>query len=114
MIKKLKPFHARVVIETRRPTGLFYVHENGVYIGIDNSAGHAWVEEFTSLRQCKEWLRNPAMPVPSMDPEENGMSRITQTEELLAAAMRQGIRMGKITVKICLILSRILLCSARK
>ena len=54
MIKKLKPIHASVVIETRRPLGLFYVHENGVYVGIDNSAGHAWVEEFASLRQCKE------------------------------------------------------------
>lgn len=61
MIKKLKPIHASVVIETRRPLGLFYVHENAVYVGIDNSAGHAWVEEFASLRQCKEWLRNPWM-----------------------------------------------------
>lgn len=93
MIKKLKPFHASVVIDTRRPPGLFYIHENGVYVGIDNSAGHAWVEEFTSLRQCKEWLRNPLMPVPSMEWEENGTSEITQPEELVPAAMRQGIRM---------------------
>ena len=54
MIKKLKPIHASVVIEMRRPLGLFYVYENGVYIGIGNSTGHAWVEEFASLRQCKE------------------------------------------------------------
>ena len=33
MIKKLKPIHARAVIETHRPLGLFYVHENGVYVG---------------------------------------------------------------------------------
>lgn len=69
MIKKLKPIHARVVIETRRPLGLFYVHENGVYVGIDNSTGHAWVEEFASLRQCKEWLRNPWVTVEPMELE---------------------------------------------
>ena len=94
MIKKLKPIHASVVIETRRPLGLFYVHENGVYVGIDNSTGHAWVEEFTSLRQCKEWLRNPAMPAPSMEWEEKGTDRIAGPEELMAAAMRQGVRMN--------------------
>ncbi len=69
MIKKLKPIHASVVIETRRPLGLFYVHENGVYVGIDNSTGHAWVEEFASLRQCKEWLRNPWVTVEPMELE---------------------------------------------
>ena len=45
MIKKLKPIHAMAVIETRRPLGLFYVRENGVYVGIDNSTGHALAEE---------------------------------------------------------------------
>lgn len=70
MIKKLKPFHAQVVIDTGRPLGLFYVRDNGVYVGIDNSRGHVWVEEFTNLRQCKEWLRNPAMPAPSVEVQE--------------------------------------------
>ena len=28
MIKKLKPIHARAVIETRRPKGLFYGYEH--------------------------------------------------------------------------------------
>lgn len=94
MIKKLKPIHASVVIETRRPLGLFYVHENAVYVGIDNSAGHAWVEEFASLRQCKEWLRNPWMEAgPTACGENNGKSRIAKPEELLAVAIRQGIEM---------------------
>lgn len=70
MIKKLKPIHARAVIETRCPLGLFYVHENGVYVGIDNSTGHTWVEEFASLRQCKEWLRNPWVTVQTMELED--------------------------------------------
>lgn len=68
MIKKLKPIHACAVIETRRPKGLFYVYENGVYVGIDNSTGHAWVEEFASLQKCKEWLRDSSMPCPSIGP----------------------------------------------
>lgn len=68
MIKKLKPIHAWAVIETRRPKGLFYVYENGVYVGIDNSTGHAWVEEFASLQKCKEWLCDPSMPCPSIGP----------------------------------------------
>lgn len=93
MIKKLKPIHASVVIETRRPMGLFYVYENGVYVGIDNSTGHAWVEEFTDLHQCKAWLRNPSMPSPSME-EETDMIRITRPEELAAYAMRQEIAVG--------------------
>ncbi len=61
MIKKLKPYQAEALIKARRPIGLFYVHQDGIYIGIDNSTGHAWVEEFTSLYKCKEWLRNPYM-----------------------------------------------------
>lgn len=61
MIKKIKPFYANVIIKTRQPLGLFYVRQEGTYIGIDNSAGHAWVEEFSDLSICKQWLRNPSM-----------------------------------------------------
>lgn len=93
MIKKLKPVQARAVIETRRPLGLFYVYENGVYIGIDNSMGHAWVEEFSSLRKCKAWLRNPSMTVYPAKWEKNETDRITRPKELTAVAMRQGIVM---------------------
>ena len=63
MIKKISPFLAEVVIKTRQPLGLFYVRQEGTYIGIDNSAGHAWVEEFADLYSCKQWLRNPSMSV---------------------------------------------------
>lgn len=72
MIQKINPFQARVMIDTRRPLGLFYVRQDGIYIGIDNSTGHAWTEEFASLYQCKEWLRNPSMSAPSMEWEEAG------------------------------------------
>jgi hypothetical protein len=56
-----KPFlidekKADIIIETRKPIGKYYVLENGVYVGIDNSTGDAWVEEFTTEKQCLEWL----------------------------------------------------------
>ena len=43
------------------PLGLFYCTDRGkdgntVYIGVDNSSGDLWVEEFKSLGACKRWL----------------------------------------------------------
>lgn len=70
MIKKINPFLAEIVIKTRQPLGLFYVRQNGTYIGIDNSAGHTWVEEFSDLSSCKQWLRNPSMSVQISEQEE--------------------------------------------
>lgn len=64
-IKEITSEQASVVIDTREPLGLFYLLDDGVYIGIDNSTGDAWTEEFTNLFQCKEWLRNPSLLVPS-------------------------------------------------
>jgi hypothetical protein len=58
-IKKITTEQAASVIETREPLGLFYVLENGIYIGIDNSSGDAWTEEFSGLRKCRRWLRDP-------------------------------------------------------
>ncbi len=70
MIRRIKPCHAAVIIDARRPLGLFYVREGGTYIGIDNSTGHAWTEKFVSLRQCKSWLRNPSMEAPLLEMDE--------------------------------------------
>ena len=58
-IIKITPEQAERIIETRDPLGLFYVRSGGIYIGIDNTTGHAWTEEFPNLRQCKRWLINP-------------------------------------------------------
>ena len=67
MIKKITPSEADCILYSRRPFGLFYLLHEGVYIGIDNSNGHAWTEEFVSLRQCKRWLLNPAMQAPILE-----------------------------------------------
>lgn len=44
------------IIERRHPYGLFFLKDGGVYVGIDNSDGNAWTEEFSLKRKCLEWL----------------------------------------------------------
>ena len=44
------------------PLGLFYYltedrDNNTLFVGIDNSDGHCWVEEFYSIGSCMAWLR---------------------------------------------------------
>jgi hypothetical protein len=59
-IKKITPEEASVIIETRKPEGQFYLIDSiqgkRVYVGIDNSTGDAWTEDFKSLPACKRWL----------------------------------------------------------
>lgn len=38
------------------PLGLFFAYDAGKYIGIDNSTGNAWVEDFNDLETCFSWL----------------------------------------------------------
>lgn len=47
---------ARKIIETRRPRGVFWCRDGGVYIGIDNRTGDAWVEQFDDFDKCMAWL----------------------------------------------------------
>lgn len=56
-IKKVKPEEADNIIETRKPLGVFYTIDEGLYIAIDNMYGDAWVEEFKSLSGCRRWLK---------------------------------------------------------
>ena len=44
------------IIETREPRGLF-LHDTGIeVIGVDNSTGDAWTEEFPDRVECLLWL----------------------------------------------------------
>lgn len=61
MIKKITASEADYIIYSRRPFGLFYLLHEGIYVGVDNSNGHAWMEKFTSFYQCKKCLPNPSM-----------------------------------------------------
>lgn len=62
-IKEITSEQASIVIDTREPLGLYYLLEDGGYIGIDNSTGDACTEEFPNLHQCKKWLINPSLSV---------------------------------------------------
>lgn len=55
-ILKITPKDAREIIDKREPHGLFYLEEDGVFVGIDNSTGDAWIEEFPDMTECLLWL----------------------------------------------------------
>lgn len=54
---------AAVIIEHRHPYGLFFLKDGGSYVGIDNSDGNAWTEEFFTKRKCLEWLTGEAREI---------------------------------------------------
>ena len=57
-IRKVSPEYANQIIESREPKGQFWTEENGKFIGIDNSDGDAWCEEFSSKERCFAWLND--------------------------------------------------------
>jgi len=60
---EVSPAQAAEVISQRKPLGLFYLLDGERCIGIDNTTGNAWTEEFTDLQQCKDWLQNPFIEI---------------------------------------------------
>jgi len=53
---------SKEVIGSYEPFGLFYYitkddSGNTLFVGIDNSDGHCWTEEFYSVGSCMAWLR---------------------------------------------------------
>lgn len=55
-MQKISNEEAHQIIEERKPLGQFYTIEDGKYIGIDNSDGNAWVEEFDTFGKCATWM----------------------------------------------------------
>lgn len=55
-IKEIDKKTASSIIENRIPLGLFWVKEDEVYVGIDNTTGDAWCEEFKDLESCYKYL----------------------------------------------------------
>ena len=64
-IKRIDINEASRIIETREPRGLFYAKSlvysivNGTeckILGIDNTDGNAWTEEFKTMYECESWL----------------------------------------------------------
>lgn len=44
------------VIEQREELGLYIVQEGEKWVGIDNSTGDAWTEDFDTREECIDWL----------------------------------------------------------
>lgn len=56
-IKRVTKEEASNIIDTYKPLGKFYRKENNnLYIGIDNSTGEAWTEEFKTKEELFNWL----------------------------------------------------------
>src|SRR5690625_774318 len=47
---------AKGIIENRSTLGVFYLKSKGVFVGIDNSNGDSFVEEFKDKETCLAWL----------------------------------------------------------
>ena len=47
---------AAKIIDNREPLGRFLHKDGGVFVGIDNSDGNAWTEEFKTEAECLLWL----------------------------------------------------------
>jgi len=58
-IKEVDSKTAEDIIEIREQLGQFYYIDtkDNVYVGIDNSDGEAWTEDFDSLEDCIKWLK---------------------------------------------------------
>ena len=56
MIQQVTQSEADEIIRTYEPHGQFYLLDGDTYVGIDNSTGHAWTEEFDTFEECKAWL----------------------------------------------------------
>lgn len=55
-IRMITKAEADDIIATREPRGLFYLDTGKSFVGIDNSTGYAWTEEFDTLPKCRAWL----------------------------------------------------------
>lgn len=55
-IREVSPDQALEIILTRQPTGRFFHLTSAGCVGIDNTTGDAWTEEFKSLKKCLRWL----------------------------------------------------------
>jgi len=43
------------------PIGLFYHRDGEIFVGIDNTTGEAWTEEFEDLDSCLAWLERKGL-----------------------------------------------------
>lgn len=72
-IVRLTKDEALAVIESRTPIGKFFTSDGECIIGIDNTTGDAWTEEFTGLDACIRWMKDRSMT--KEEAERHGRTR---------------------------------------
>lgn len=60
-IKQINKEQSEALIENKKPLGKFYLEDNGVFVGFDNSTGDCFVEEFKDKDTCLAWLNNDSL-----------------------------------------------------
>ncbi len=55
-IQELTQEQMSEVIETRKPIGKFYRQEGNTFVGVDNTTGDAWTEEFNDFGTLLLWI----------------------------------------------------------
>ncbi|GEM_PF-1135027 len=55
-IEEINLQKARMIIDIRKPLGLFYFKEDEYWLSLDNTTGDAYVEEFENRNDCISWL----------------------------------------------------------
>lgn len=61
IISQVSLHEAIKIIALRGRKGLFWAIDGDRYIGIDNTDGNAWTENFDSLEACIRWLERKEM-----------------------------------------------------
>lgn len=56
IIREVTDAEAVEIITKRETRGLFYQKDGDITIGIDNTTGEAWTEDFDTLDECLAWL----------------------------------------------------------
>lgn len=54
--RKFRRLLARWEARKATPNALFYFRDKNKYIAVDNTTGDFWVEEFSTLSFCIQWL----------------------------------------------------------
>ena len=59
-IREAGRLEAKNIIANKKPFGKYWIFDvaTSVYIGIDNSKGEAWTEEFDTKDECLKWLED--------------------------------------------------------
>ena len=57
-ITKITKEEAHKIIETNKPSGLFWLEDDSKFIAIYNSTEYGLVEEFNNKEECLQWLKD--------------------------------------------------------